>query len=251
MTLIQGEVGALDAVPREAWDRLAGRRVYFGHQSVGYNVLAGAEELLAARPGIRLRVIESGEPSALDTPGLVHSRNGSNGDARSKLQAFANYMNAGAGERADAAFFKLCYVDVDHRTDVGAVFDAYRGTMEELSRRHPRVRFLHMTAPLTALPGGAKNTLKKLLGRPLWGYEHNARRAEYNRRMLDQYGAAVFDLAGLESRGPGGGEATYRHAGREHKAMHPAMTDDGGHLGPAGRTTAGAAFLRWLAGAAG
>ncbi|MCC6661638.1 MAG: hypothetical protein IT437_12220 [Phycisphaerales bacterium] len=238
-------------MPQTAWDRLRTRRIYFGHQSVGYNVLAGAEAILARRPAIGLRIHEAAEPSALDTPGLIHSPNGSNGDPRSKLLAFSNFMNAGAGERADVAFFKLCYVDVDHRTDVAAAFDEYRTGMDGLSKRFPRVRFLHVTTPLTALPKGARNAIKGLLGRPLWGYEHNARRADYNARLVEAYGrAAVFDLAGVESRGPRGDEATYLHGARERRALHPALTDDGGHLASAGRTVAGAAFLHWLAEAA-
>jgi hypothetical protein len=251
MTQGRGGLVVLDEVPQGAWDRLGQRRIYFGHQSVGYNILAGAAELLGRLPGARLRIEESASPSALDTPGLVHSQNGANFDARSKLRAFAAHMDAGAGERADVAFFKLCYVDVDHRSDVPALFDEYRREMEALSRRHPRVRFLHVTTPLTALPGGAKNAVKRLLGRPVWGSEHNVRRAEYNSSLVQEYGpASVFDLAAVESRGPAGDAAIFRHAGREHKALHPALTDDGGHLGPVGRTAAGAAFLRWLAEAA-
>jgi hypothetical protein len=245
------EVNGLGSVPQAAWDRLSRRRIYFGHQSVGYNILAGVADLLAANPGVRLRLTESADPAEMNEPGLTHSRIGSNSDPSSKLHAFSNFLLAGAGERCDAAFFKLCYADIGPDSDPAAIFAEYERVLHRLSLRFSNVRFLHVTVPLTALPTGCKQRLKKLLGRPLWGYEHNRRREAFNKLMRRRYSGenAIFDIAAIESTRPDGTPETFTWKGDRHAAMYRGYTFDHGHLGELGRSVVAAPFLVWLAGA--
>jgi hypothetical protein len=51
----------VDQVSETAWSRLSRMTVYFGHQSVGSNIMQGVADLIAARPKLGLSVRESGE----------------------------------------------------------------------------------------------------------------------------------------------------------------------------------------------
>lgn len=238
-----------EVLPVDAWRALAGRRIYFGHQSVGYNILEGVTSMIQER-GLRGLVLrDDGDPAALQTPGLIHSKLGSNGDAFSKIQAFSNLMHAGAGRLADAALFKLCYVDIELHADPGAIFDRYTSTMNALAQAFPRVRFLHCTSPLTAIPGGLKNAVKKAIGREIWGYEQNPRRGEFNAKMRERYAGegTLFDIARLECTRPDASLEGFDWQGTRHEALFPGYSNDGGHLGPAGQRALGEAFLDFLA----
>ena len=50
---------------------------------------------------------------------------------------------------------KLCYVDIDSGTDVGALFAAYRKTMAALRAGLPGVTLIHVTVPLMTEHGSA------------------------------------------------------------------------------------------------
>lgn len=239
---LEGVEAARGASP--SLSALAGRHIYFGHQSVGYDILAGAEELLRERGVTNVRVVDSGDPSALATPGIVHSKIGSNSDPLSKLQAFTNFMAAGAGDKAELAMMKFCYVDIEQNADVDAIFAAYERTFRDLAARYPRVAFLHCTVPLTSRPGGWKNQIKMMLGKPLWGDEQNRRRHLFNEKLRAFGGERVFDIAALESDA---GATIYRMGGETLPCMNPAYTNDGGHLNTQGKRKLGQAFLEFLA----
>lgn len=243
------DLDSLDRIPDPAWDALAQRRIYFGHQSVGDNILAGIAEILKLRPRIRLRVVESADPATLSQPVLAHSHLGANGDAESKIQAFADLMAAGTGDRAQIAMLKLCFVDIEGNQDPSGLFKTYSRTLTELEQRFPRVLFAHFTVPLTMIPKGPKSTVKRLLGRPLWGYEQNLKRAEYNRLLRSRYGAQgrVLDLAAWESTRPDGTVQSFAWRGQICPALVPMYTDDGGHLNASGRLVAAKGMLSWLA----
>ncbi len=245
----EGDLSALDRVTPAQWSELCQRRTFFGHQSVGYNIIEGVEEILRERPAIALAVREDGDPAALAQPGLTHAKIGSNADAISKVQAFTNFMRAGAGARADAALFKLCYVDIEERTDPGIVFDRYVAAMDALAAEFPRVRLLHCTVPLTAIPGGVKNGIKRAIGRPVWGYEQNRRRGQFNARMRERYAASgrLFDIARVEATRPDGSVEGFDWQGARHEALVAGYSNDGGHLGPAGRRVLAREFLLLLA----
>jgi len=87
----------LRAVPQERWDALSGRRVFFGHQSVGANVLSGVRTVLADTPGVRLELVEASDPGALDRPVLAHAFIGRNGDPMGKIDHFRSLLENGIG----------------------------------------------------------------------------------------------------------------------------------------------------------
>jgi hypothetical protein len=213
-----------------AWGRLTGWRVLLGHQSVGANLVAGLERLAAAREGVRIAEVAHGTRLAPGT--FAHARLGVNGDPRSKLAAFERLI-ASLDPPPDVAAVKLCYADVGAATDVEALFDLYRTTLDALARRHPGTRFVHVTIPLTTVEGGVRGLLMRALGRAPAGALENARREAYNARLREAYGgAALFDLARLESTAGDGSTITAVWGGTRTRALDPAATLDGGHLLP-------------------
>jgi lysophospholipase L1-like esterase len=229
-------------------EQVAAARVYFGHQSVGTNLLQGLEDLQA---GLDRPVIRAAPPGVFDAPGgrgvLLHSAIGRNGHPDSKCDDFRRVLDQLRG-RLDVALFKFCYVDFGDTSDAGAIFAAYARTMDELKRRYPGVLFVHVTAPLRTVEGGPGVWLREAIGRRNRAKHANARRNEFNALLRTRYaGEPMFDLAAVEATRPDGRRQTFRLAGRTLDALVPAYTDDGGHLNEAGRVRAAAGLVHTLA----
>ena len=58
----------------------------------------------------------------------------------------------------------------------------------------------------------------------------------------------LFDIAGIESVGPGGERESFDVKGKSFPALVPAYTDDGGHLNALGRKVVAEKLLVFLAG---
>jgi hypothetical protein len=224
---------------------LSGRTIFFGHQSVGENLLEGVQDL-ASREGVPLRIQETRGAALL---ALGHGLIAENGDPLRKLRSFEEAL--GSGAVADVALMKFCYVDIGSDTDVAGLFARYQETLREMKARHPRTTFVHVTAPLTTVQGGARAIAKRVLGRPPAGLLENARREEFNALMRKAYQGLepLFDLAREESTGPDGSIEAVTWKGKSVPALHPAYTDDGGHLNQEGRLRAARALVAALAAA--
>lgn len=229
-----------DVVPR-----VASRKIFFGHQSVGGNILEGLRELTSGQLTFR----EGRAPELFDTPALVHSLIGRNEAPFSKLVDFEDALEA-IGGRAEVAFFKFCYVDFDAHTDVEQLFKDYLTALDRLHWKYPGVTFVHFTVPLTAVPRGPKAWLKQTLTRqPPWGAQENAVRHRFNTLLRTRLaGQPLFDLAALESTRADGTAATFTLGEQTLPALAPEFTDDGQHLNGVGRRRVAEALLTFLAG---
>jgi hypothetical protein len=233
----------------QALDRLAARRIFFGHQSVGYNILDGVKDILRDAPRATLRVEETTEAARVEPGVLAHAALGQNGDPSSKIKAFSQVMDGGMAARSDVALFKFCYIDVDADTDVDRLFTEYRDSMQALAARHPSTRLVHVTMPLRMVQTGPKAMVKRLLGRPAGGYVENMKRNRFNDLMRKEYGngGSLFDLASIEATQPNGRQTTFDFEGKELFALTPAYTSDNGHLNETSRRLVASAFLEVLA----
>lgn len=248
------DLSVLDRAPGQSWKELAAKRIYFGHHSVGCNIIEGMTEILARRPQIKFPIVEAGAPGEIGSPGLTHSGVGMNRDPDSKIRGFEELLSSGGGsvgERLDIAFFKFCYVDIGAETDVKGLFERYTQSVERLSRRFPNIAFAHVTAPLTAPLSGLKWTIKRFLGEPAWGYRQNGNRERFNDLLRRQYGASgmVFDLARFESTRPDGSIESYRWRGQANPSLARCYTSDEGHLAAFGRQIVAREMLAWFASA--
>jgi hypothetical protein len=242
------EFSSIKDVPESVWRELSRTRIYFGHQSVGYNILDGIRDLMAENPEIELDIRETKNPEQLESAVFAHSEIGENTRPKSKVDGFANVLRGGVGDWADIAFFKFCYLDFQGDMEPAAVFELYRDSVSRLKKSYPNLVFIHLTTPLTSQQKGLKAWIKKVLGRPLRGFDDNVKRQEFNELVRNEfkYPDRVFDLADIESTTPHGEREHFIRAGVKYPSLAEAYTDDGAHLNRFGSKVAAARLLVYL-----
>lgn len=242
------DMAAYREVPDSAWARLRERKIWFGHQSVGGNIMEGVTALAASDPRLGLRVAEGGPGEG--GAGFTHTYVGRNGEPGLKTDEFAARLDSAGAAPVDVALHKYCYADIVDTTDVQRVFDHYRETMTRLAADHPGVTFVHVTAPLVMVQSGPRAMLKKLLGQAPGRYASNFRREQFNELMRREYAGRepFFDLAAVESTRPDGSRETIEMGGRKAFALFPGYSDDGSHLNATGKRRAAEELLVVLAG---
>ena len=243
-------------VPASAWEKLAQKKIYFGHQSVGFNIVDGIKDLMKENPQIKLNIVETADQSDFGAGLFAHSKVGKNTDPGSKIDAFSNILNKGIGKKADIAFFKFCYVDVRTETEVRNVFSDYKNIMSKLMNAYPDTKFVHLTVPLTTEPTvlkglirNAKNAIKKIIGRPGYYPRNNQKRSLLNEMLIQEYygKAPIFDLAKIESTFPNGTRCSFTKDEKTYYSLVPEYTNDGGHLNETGRKKVAEQLLILLA----
>jgi hypothetical protein len=227
-------VQAADGALRADLERIAHAPIYFGHQSVGANILEGVRQL-ADGAGVPLHI--------------AHGFLAENGEPLRKLASFKSAL--GEGSHVDIALMKFCYVDVNSDTDASALFERYRTAIAELRAKNPRTTFVHVTLPLTTAQTGWKALAKRMLGRAPYGTIENLRREEYNTLLRRAFRGRepIFDLARVESTAPDGTTASVNWNGTSAPVMVAAYTDDGGHLNAKGKLLAARELIAVLAAA--
>lgn len=250
---ITGEPPRTSRTDARATSIVAATRVFFGHQSVGANIVHGLSATDAGT-STPLAIVES-RARQTGTSGLFqHASIGVNGDPLGKISDFAAVMNGEVGDSVDVALMKLCYIDFTSTTDPQAVFDAYVSTMEALEKAHPDVAFLYTTAPITVDPGWlqkAKSTLRVWLGRSDASTPENLVRGRYNDLIRAKYASSgrLFDIAALESRLANGRHAGRDDGGRTYMVMNPELASDGAHLNDRGAALLAEELVRLVAAA--
>ena len=241
---------SIQQIPEATWKKLSEKKIFFGHQSVGFNIIDGIKDVMKEYPAIKLNIVETNDPGEFDKPVFEHSRAGKNIDPESKCDAFAEYLRNGIGKKADIAFLKFCYVDVRANSDVQKVFDYYKKTIESLEKEYPDVTFVHFTVPLTVTKTSIKTWIKKIIGKKdIWEYDDNIKRNEYNDLLRKYYSGKepVFDIAEIESTYPDGKRCTFSKDGKTYYSLVPEYTNDGGHLNEKGRKIVAEKLLVLLA----
>ncbi len=227
--------------------RVATSRVYFGHQSVGANILDGLRELSAAAPTSAVKIVGTRNVDSVVDPAVIEFPIGENGDPVSKARDFASALDESRERSPAIALFKYCYLDLTPSTDVTALFAAHRTGVRALQARHPEITLVHVTVPLTTVEPSSKALLKRLLGKPS-AREANRKRNGFNDRIRREFeGEPIFDLARIESTRPDGTRAFFVAGGDTIYTLAPELTDDGGHLNAMGRRAAAIELLSVLA----
>jgi hypothetical protein len=235
------------------WKAVAQKKVFFGHQSVGWNILEGVGDLATTSAAKQVKIAAVTGKGDYSQPVFGHAEVGHNTNPKSKIDDFAKYLDSGIGNEADVAVLKFCYVDVEDDTNMAKVFDEYKATVDQLKDKYPRTTFVHVTMPLVAkqddIKTWAKNIVKKVIGRPVRNVSLNAKRGEYNERLIREYGGrdAVFDLAKIESTAPGGARVEDSVSGQKFYLLAKEYTYDGGHLNELGRRVVAAELIKFLA----
>ena len=250
MQINHAKLPSIKDIPNSSWEKLSQKKIYFGHQSVGFNIIDGIKDLMKENPQIKLNIVETSEHKDFENPMFAHSRVGSNKDPKSKTDAFASLMDKGIGDGADIAFFKFCYVDISGQTDAQEIFTHYKDTLARLRAKYPKTAFVHVTVPLSTTKITWKTRIKEILGKDeIWEYDANIRKNEFNDLLRKEYSGKepIFDLAYVESTFPDGRRSTFTKAGETYYSMAPEYTYDDGHLNETGRKRAAEQLLVFLA----
>lgn len=222
---------------------IARTAVFFGHQSVGGNILDGVPLLYTAAGVEAPLIVESGWAPAAEAA-FAHAYVGKNGDPIGKVSDFAQKVRASYGDWARIAFLKFCYVDILSGTDVDAVFAEYKLALAQLQEEFPEATFLHLTVPLTTEPG-LKTKLKLLVGK---GTDHsldNVARERYNALIRAEYGGTglLVDVAAMESTKPDGSRVSGEVDGDPYFSLFDGFASDPGHLNEVGSQVVAAGLL--------
>ena len=95
-----------DAALDAALKTLSAKRVYFGHQSVGEELMAGVGDLVKER-GVGPAVV-AWRPGTPVAPGTIaHAMDGKNKERLSKIRAFEETMTGPLRDQVDLALFKF------------------------------------------------------------------------------------------------------------------------------------------------
>lgn len=228
---------AMTGKPLEGFEKIKNKTLFFGHQSVGYNIVDGIADILSENNVDGYKIVDISENSTLlQGPGLFHSTIGKNGDPYLKISKFKKFIER-YHDNIDVAFFKFCYVDITHQLDIDDLFRQYKKTMDALIKDYPDITFIHFTAPLRVVQSGPKAWVKKLLNKPLGGAVDNVQRNLLNQKIIQQYAKTshVFDLAKAESTLADGQINQFDYQGQQYRFLIPEYTDDGKHLNKVGR----------------
>jgi hypothetical protein len=223
-------------------------KVFFGHQSVGMNVLGAVPDIYAARGLTAPPVEQDGSQLGQDGGFIDHTYIGENEKPFAKIQDFDAKMRSGLGQQVDVAMMKFCYVDVTTHTDVAALFERYRETIAALERDFPKVTFVHVTVPLMTEPGSLSRLKSWLTGSSRYGPAENAAREQLNSLIRREYADDhLFDLAAVESTAPDGSRASGTYQGQRYYRLYDGYASDSGHLNGEGGRLAAAAWLHAIA----
>lgn len=228
--------------------KVARTRVFFGHQSVGMNVLDGVSAVYAAH-GVQAPAVELTRTAPGTGAGYIaHTTIGENTKPLQKIQDFDAVIRGWMGRQVDVAVMKLCYVDIAPDTDVDALFATYRSTMAALQRDFPNVTFVKATVPLTTEPGTLSKLKGKLTGGGGFATAANAKRERLNELIRNKYSEDhLFDLAAVESTAPDGSRVSGSYQGNSYFALYGGYATDEGHLNADGSRRAATAWLAAVA----
>ncbi len=243
--MADNKVASIDSLDNVNWEKINSATIFFGHKSVGSNLVDGLAMVKEKYPQFSLPIHDLGQQFN-GSPGLYQKMIGENRDVESKMNDF--FANEGKfSTDGSVVGMKFCYIDITRDTNVDAMFEDYRGRIAAYQRENPDKRIIHFTAPLTSDATGIKSRIKQLLGKRVRGHGDNLQKQRYNELLLKEYGEhAVFDIAKFESTLAGGARVSGRIDGETYYAMSPGYTIDGGHLNDYGKEYIATEFVQFL-----
>lgn len=234
--------------------KLSDKYIFFGHQSLGANILNGIQDIINIQnDNNHFSIVNTHLPKHLDSPALYHSFIGENLDPISKINEFKKILlDEQLGDFLDIAFFKFCYVDIKRNTDIKAIFTDYKKAIEEIQSAYPNIKIIHFTAPLKAhkikLQKHLIKGMKYIVKNKVLGDLDNVKRNQYNQLIRGKFGnnGNLFDLAELECHNNDNSESSFRYGHTYYSCLSRDLTEDGGHLNHSGQLKIGSDLLKFL-----
>lgn len=241
-------VRSVSEVTPEQWATLAARRIFFGHQSVGRDIMLGMNRVLEKHPDIPVKLVNTEDPATVAGPAFIEAKIGRNREPESKDAAFVSVLEKGVGSDSNAiAMYKYCYVDVLN-ADPDSIFAGYVKQIDAVRAKYPGLTIVHFTMPLHEDRGGVKEFVGGVLGKPTHT-KLSIKRNRYNDLLREKYQGKepFFDLAELQSTRADGSRTFFRHKGKNIYTLAPEWTYDGGHLTDAAQDRIAEQLLVFLA----
>lgn len=239
----------IDDIPLSKWNSLSNKKYFFGHQSVGDNIVDGIKFLIEKNPNIKINIVSSSNPKDFDKAIFLHSHVETNKFPETKINNFTKILEDGIGLKADVAFLKFCYVDAVENTNVEHIFSLYKSSMNSIQKKYPDLKIIHFTIPLRTHNDSWKANIKRMLGIKIWGVDDNIKRNEFNELLIDEYGKSgyLFDISKVESTLPDGSRQKFTENKKEYFSLYPGYSSDGGHLNKNGAEYVAKNLLIYLA----
>jgi hypothetical protein len=233
---------------KEDLNVLGHERVFFGHQSVGDNILDGLGEIVHENSEAQLNLLNWTDSLRLSQNFFVGGFVGRNRQPKSKFDDYVRFVEKLGPANLSIALMKLCYVDVTQQTDVDQIFGEYVSTIESLKQKHPSTTFVHVTVPLTAEEDLVRRIYHSLRG---WAIDHvadNGARERYNEKLRRYFASEpIFDLAVVESTHPNGSREGGKASSGTYYSLVKEYASDEGHLNEYGRKIVARELVRTLA----
>ena len=214
------------------------KNIYFGHRSVGENIIIGLNKIISENGQNELIIKELKDNSKFEGNYFIHSNIGNNGDPKSKFEEFTSIVNNLANKNLDIAMMKLCFVDITKNTNIDDVFKSYVAMIDSLKNKYPDLTIIHFSVPLKSKPSLINNIKDIIKGRNNYDPQDNLARNKFNELLFSKYSKEdIFDLAEVESTYPDGKRESIIVDGKPCYFLIKDYTDDGGHLNESGRQT--------------
>lgn len=210
--------------------------IYFGHKSVGNNVIEGIKEIAHANNISNLSIYKLDEDEKLTQNYFVHSSIGKNGDPISKIKEFQKNIELLTNKNLKVAMMKFCFADFDNNSDINGIFQTYVTATDSIKNKYPNLHVIHFTVPLKA----EKSFLGKLKafakGESDKNFYDNLARNKYNDLICSNFSAEnIFDIAKIEST-YSDGEREIKNIDGEHcYFLINEYSRDGSHLNEFGQ----------------
>lgn len=226
---------------------LATKRIFFGHQSVGQNIVEALKDIAQQNSEADFHIVTPMDDEKLPAHFFAEGKIGRNQQPELKCKDFQEQLQNSLGSQLDFALMKFCYIDFDVKTDVEKLFSTYKNTIDTLKRQFPSITFIHVTAPLEAKTPAWKFVLKKILLRNDDADKKNIKRCEYNQLLRESFKTEpIFDLAAVESTFPDGRRQIHDANGKKYFSLIWDYSDDGGHLNSLGAERAAVSLIKTL-----
>lgn len=214
----------------------------FGVLSVGADIAKGIRQAFSAAHVAKPDVTTWSKANTSDRKrkSLVATATiGTNGNALSKLRAFARLTNDAPRGSVDVALMALNYQDVTAETDIDSLFDDYAETMDSIEQANPDITFLYTTVPVTTANSWRavdRVTVTGLRGVDQSVWQDNIARERLNTLIREQYTPTgrLFDIAALQAEVGGGKVAAKIHQGQYYFVMNPTLSSNGRGLNKTG-----------------
>ena len=226
---------------------ISASHIFFGHQSVGANIITGLKELNSEQGSDYILFEKLNNDANLNGSYFVDLNIGNNGDPEGKFRDFVKNVDFLSDKKLNIAMMKLCFVDITKKSDIQNIFNSYVKMIDSLQIKYPNITFVHFTVPLKSQPT-LFNKLKAFIkNRTIDDPADNIARNTYNELLISKYPAKyVFDIAKEESTYPDNKRESISVDGVHGYALIGDYSDDGGHLNKRGQAIIAAGLINKL-----